>query len=342
MPGTFDRVALTTAGSVIPDPDMFMFNLFYGGTANIEIGEVEDLDVDVELRSETLASFVGKSKPSKMIDALGKLLRSYEIPIMSEMELLDPAKLRAERQTGETIYITQGEAQAKTQAARADAYKMSVMKKIDNRIKRRWEWLAARSLVGSAAYTDDNYAFLIDYLIPAANKPVLAGAFVWGGVTPDIPANFLTWKDLAAVPFSVAVMDPLAGALFMADADVRAEMAAVHYDAGTLIPDLQARFQGVYKNVLIFIDGDKYDSDGAGTKVGYIPDNTVIFGNPELADFRPHAVVVDDPETMEPIAAPIVFDEWAEKNPKGRFVRGESKMLCIPHNPDTVVVATVA
>ncbi len=69
-------------------------------------------------------------------------------------------------------------------------------KEMKNTILNRIEWMCCQALTGSMTVNQDNIAFVIDYLMPAAHKIVLTADDRWSETTAKLRHNINAWSQM--------------------------------------------------------------------------------------------------------------------------------------------------
>ena len=307
-----------------------LLNLFFPME---QVFTTEEVYFDKVTRARRLAPFVvptvaGKPEPARSYTTLG-----FKPPYLKPKHVIEPTKTQ-KRRAGERL-LGSYSPRERFELALIDNLQME-----DAEITRREEWMAAQLLTtGSMLCQGPDFpAVLIDLKRPAGNSVTLTGALTWGSPGIDPLENLQDWaayvQGVSGAHPGVVVMDPLAGRAFTRSPGVLQVMNSFRQTSGNI--DLAGKVTGgAYGNEAKYLGSigefdiwqyqQLYWDELANTVRKFMPDNSIIMGNPDACGgVRTYGAIMDL-ESLTPLSRfPKV---WPEKDPSAFLSMTQSAPL---------------
>ena len=303
----------------------------------------QEVYFDKVTRARRLAPFVvptvaGKPEPSRSYTTLG-----FRPPYLKPKHIIEPTKTQ-KRRAGEMLL---GDL---TLRERFELALVDNMKMEDDEITRREEWMAAQLLMTGSMICQgpDHPAVLINLNRPAGNSITLTGALTWGSPGVDPLENLQDWaayvQSVSGAHPGTVVMDPKAGRAFTRSPGVLQVMNSFRQTQGNInlagvvtggAYGNEAKFLGslgefdVWQYQQLYWDelGGPLGANGQplGIVRQFMPDNSVIMGNPDACGgVRTYGAILDL-ETLLPLSRfPKV---WPERDPSAMLSMTQSAPL---------------
>lgn len=336
---------LLGAFGVIDKARPVLLNLFFPME---QVFDTEEVYFDRVQRARRLAPFVFPTKEGVAIRSRGYSTMGFRPPYIKEKHSIEPQKM-LKRRVGEQLLGNM------TPEQRFNLALFDNMMIEDDAITRREEWMAAQLLLTGAmtCESDTHPPVVVDLNRNSAHTVALTGAAAWGQTGVDPYNNVRTWAKLvqrtSGFHPGVIVFDPLAADYFLNSAGVTRVMDSFRQTSGNV--DLAGKVTGgglgeevKYLGSIGEFDCFQYQqlyADDSGTVQQFMPDNTVIMGNPVGAQgIRTYGAIMDADAGLAPLSRfPKV---WKENDPSAWFSMMQSAPLPLLGWVDATFSATVA
>lgn len=326
---------LTTAINAIKAPSMKIYNRLFRPREHLEPSDL--LEFDIITGSQKILGNISVYAPATVRDLTGRKTVTMKAPRLAEKRFIPVAALNALRQLGGKLAVeSMMERIAREQ------------KDIRGETDRTLEFWAANALKGQIL-DKDLTTVLIDYNVDSSHKPTLSGNDLWTDTASHPVSKIREFKKLieddSAVPIDAwiayvgwEVMD----ALLIHD-EVKDLLKT---DKGTQMAE-NGRIEKLAEVELIEYNASFLDDNE--TRHRFIDsDEFLLIGVCEDVVDTPYAPVVDEdaPGGVGNVTADgngvLYFSKsWQEKDPSGRWIKGEARPLPVLQRPDAVVDATV-
>ncbi len=287
---------------------------------------------DVKEATGQLLANISTAAPATVRGGIGRKNVTCSAPRFAEKELITAADLENMRKFGSGT-----ETELLKERIGDEQFDMR------QRVDLTREYMAVKALSGQVV--DKDGTVLVDYNLPAANKPTLTGTALWTDAASDPVKNIRAWKKLIVQkggPTSGFAAFCGGGAMdaLINNANAR---ELLQYAAGKQIAEEGriARLAGV--NI------DEYDgtyTDDAGAMHDLIPDGVfalVGIGPQVAAELFAPVVDLDAAAGVgKGKKADVFFSKmWDVKDPSGKWIKVEARPLPVFFQPLCVVWATV-
>ncbi|NLI99066.1 major capsid protein [bacterium] len=335
MTDLFHWRSLTAAINEIPAAPSFLLDRVFKTRVQTLS---EEIDVDVVVGGKRLAPFVSPVEGGIVVAELARKMQSVKAPRIRPKKVLQANDLLSIRSPGSHLYL--GDGGVEQYRNQRIAVELSDLK---NMIARTTEWMAAQSLQGSLSVTQENVEFSIDYLLPAAHKPVLTGNDLWTDTANSDPiGDILTWKRHISTDTGYQADIAIAGKkvvdALLGHTKVRELLNYRNFNVGEISVG-----RSNYIGRLVGVDIFEYDAtyiDSSGSSHNFIPEEAFILVASE-GPFRMHYALIYDLDSEAAAAQPFFAKAWTEKDPSMLWVLAESRPLPVPHWPECIVFGTV-
>lgn len=304
--------------------------------------------VDVIVGGQKILPLVKRGNPGKMMSNTTQKSNMIEPPQLKPKKLLTADDLYYTRGAGAPLFVPGGPAGGDPILnARKQRYAIE-QKDMFDAINRTIEYLCCKGLSGSYSIAQEDGSFVIDFGMPAGNKPELSAGALWSATTTCTPIkNLRAWKIVAQkasgkIP-TVAVMSPATWELFLAADEVVKYMDKLKINLGTIQTDPNIISAGAEKkatieNIDIYTYAGVY-TDANGAQQQFIPDGYVPMLSP-AADHRLLYGGIDDLEAGT-VVAKYFSKDWIEKDPSGLWLLVQSNPLPAFQEPAANIYAKV-
>lgn len=336
---------LLGAFGVLDKAKPVLLNLFF---TMEQVFDTEEVYFDKVQRARRLAPFVVPTVEGKPQRSRGYTTMGFRPPYVKPLHMIEPQKM-LKRRVGEQLLGNM----TPTQRFELALYDNMLIE--DDEITRTEEWMAAQLLLNGSmtCQGEDHPPVLVDLNRNAAHTVALTGALRWNQTGVDPYQNMRTWAKTvqrnSGFHPGVAVFDPLAADYFLNSPGVTRVMNTYRQTSGNV--DLAGKVTGgglgeevKYLGSIGEFDCFQYQqlyTDAAGNVQQFMPDNTVIMGNPVgCQGIRTYGAIMDADAGLAPLARfPSV---WKEKNPSAWFSMMQSAPLPLLGWVDATFSATVA
>jgi len=299
----------------------------------------DTIEVDIVVGNETLAPFVTDTEGGRMVGGTSRKERVIKTPRVRPKKLIKAKDLYTDRGVGISPYVPNGA--ASLEAAKNEKIAMELLD-LKNIIDRRMEWMCAQALTGTMTVAQDNIAFVVDYLMPAAHKIVLAGADMWDTTTADVKGNIQTAADLISDALDIEPDLVICGKTAAAALLNRVAADKWFYENSARL-DPQGGFQWSASKAFLgraggldFYRYGKSFQNAAGASERFIADDKVYviatgarfsieFGN--ILDLDAGANIVGE----------YFAKQWTKPDPSDMNILAESRPLPVLWQPEAVV-----
>lgn len=250
------------------------------------------------------------------------------------------------RQPGDLYSLT-----PRTPAQNFDAEVVKITQFHRDTIWRRWEWMAARSILDGAVTVDyaDHPAMTVDFGRAAGHTVTLTGGARWGQGGVSIIDNLQTWMDTMQVADFGGVANRLtmgtgAWAIFRKDAEVKEQLdtryrgTEANVKTGLLMPEPVRWVGNLGGNLDVYVYNDTYQKDD-GSHVAFMDSRDVVLTAPGVEGVKAFGAIADAKAGLQPID--IFPKMWDDEDPSGRYIMSQSAPLMIPVNPNCTFKARV-
>jgi hypothetical protein len=340
---TYSTAYLLGAYGVIDRPVPFLYNTFFTSEQQFDTPEVYFDKVE---RARRLAPVVSPLVQGKAERLRGYFTSSMRPAYVKPKHVIEPDRV-LKRMPGETLL---GSFSA---AERRDRIVLDTLQIQDDQITRREEWMAAQLLLtGSVVVQGEDYpAQVVSFGRPSSNTVVLAGGAAWGQTGVDALSMMQTWSALVQnvsgfAPVKV-VMDPLAYDKFRRSSGVALVMNSFRQTSGNI--DLAGTVTGGIGNEAVNVGQiglfdiwvyQQFYTDPDGNVIKFIPDNTVIMGNPMGCQGTRLYGAIQDVRSLQPL--PRFPKMWIAEDPSAEYMMTQSAPLPVLGWPEATFAATVA
>jgi len=297
----------------------------------------EHIDLDEVTSNRIMAPFSSLSGSGSTVARAGFQARTYTPPMVAPKFVTKALDLMS-RMAGEAIYSGSTAQDRSLQLAMAD------MRKLDDMIARREEWMCAQLLFsGEVAMVGDDYSETLTF--GHTNTDNLTGADRWSEATGTPLTDLGAWalevaKETGVLPTTCVMALDVWGP-FYNNTEVQASLDLNKQALAKLAPREApngARFMGVFTcpvvgDIDIYTYPEWYEEDVAGTLTRYpmVPDGTIALFDPLDSFLLAHGAYIDletEPATVN--VADRYPRSWYEKGPNQRFLQLISRPLVAP------------
>jgi hypothetical protein len=298
----------------------------------------KNVDVDIISGDKLLAPFVTQYQAGKVVNKIGRSIRSFESPQIRIKTKLNAGDFNV-RGAGATIYPNPADRdRAKNELIAIE------QQNLKDKIARRKHWMACQALTGKIAYSGaDDVNFEIDFLFDNTHKPVLTDSAVFSHADANPPAKFKEFARLvtedSGFPAGLCIFGTSAADAFLAHAKTISALNALNVNRGKVDTTKDNRYLGNFDGVEMYEMAEKY-VDEAGAVQSMIDPKSMIMIAPE-ARFDDCYGAVEDQKAGGNIVTDIFSKMWEEEDPSALWLLAESHPLPCVNQPGAVVYAKV-
>lgn len=340
---TYSTAFLLGAYGVIDRPNPFLYNLFYPLEQQFE---TEEVYFDKVQRARRLAPLVSPTSVGKAERIRGYAATSLTPAYVKPKHVIEPNRM-LKRRPGERLL---GEYTAEE---RRDLIILDTLQIQDDQITRREEYMATQLLLtGALTMTDPEVGTVtgVNLQRNAAHTVALTGTARWGQSGVDALDNLRTWasqvqKNSGFHP-STVILDPLAANLLIKSPGIQQIMNSFRQTTGNV--DLGGKVVGGIGNEAKFL-GDtgefkfwvyqQYFTDDQGNVTQFMPDNTVIMGDPVGCQGTRLYGAIQDVRALR--ALPRYPKNWISEDPSAEYLMTQSAPLPVLGWVDATLAATI-
>lgn len=340
---TYSTAFLLGAYGVIDRPNAFLLDTFFTTEQQFETLEVYFDKVE---RARRLAPVVSPVVQGKAERLRGYYANSFRPAYVKPKHVIEPGRV-LRRRPGEALL---GDL---SMAERRDRIVLDTLQVQDDQITRREEYMAAQLLLtGKVTVVGEDYpAQVVDMGRPAGNTIALTGAAAWGQTGVDPMATLLSSSSLIQnvsgfAPTKV-VMDPLAYQKFLQSSTVKTVMNSFRQTVGN-VDQAGLALGGVGGEAVNAGQIGQFDiwvyqqfyTDDLGNVLKFMPDNTVIMGNPVGCQGTRLYGAIQDVRVLE--ALPRYPKMWIAEDPSAEYMMTQAAPLPVLGWAEATLAITVA
>lgn len=340
---TYSTARLLGAYGVIDRPKSFLYDTFFTSEQTFD---TEEVYFDKVERARRLAPIVSPAVQGKAERLRGYYANSFRPAYVKPKHVIEPWRT-LRRRPGEALL---GELSL---AERRDRIVLDTLQVQDDQITRREEYMATQMLLtGAVTVVGEDYpAQVVDMGRPSGNTIALTGGARWGqtGVDPmtTIQTSSALLQNVSGFSPTIVVMDPLAWTLFLQSPTVRLVMNSFRQTSGNV--DLAGLATGGVGSEAVlggmigqfeFWVYQQFYTDDLGNVVKFMPDNTVIMGNPAGAQGTRLYGAIQDVRSL--VALPRYPKMWVTEDPSAEFMMTQAAPLPVLGWSEATMAITVA
>lgn len=337
----FTPRSLTKALNQKKRPVVFLRDMFFGKT---ETHNTEDVDIHVKKGLRRVAPYVASSHRGKLIERTGHIAETFKPPYLKP-KMVTTAEDALTPMMGEIIYS--GKTISPLQ--RVAKLVLEDMEELSDMIDRREDLQASEALFGGVVtIKGEGVDTSIDFGIPAANKITLGGGDLWSAGTSTPYNDLKDWKrqgrKASGTNIDVVVMGREAVDALLDNDEFQKKLDTRRLDLGSIKPEDKGNgvtFVGDVKSLGLEIWA--YDE-------WYIDPETLI--ETELVPSK--EIMMTSKSAMRKLHYGVIKDLKSKFNTKRfakswedntdvseRYLMVQSAPLCVPHQVDAIINATV-
>ena len=341
----FNSRTLTQTVSQVKPVGNFILKTFFNDES---FSDTKYVDVVIKKGGRKVAPFVSPKLAGKVIKRDGKVLKTYEPPLMKPKFITEAEELL----NTDTVFY----------ADNSDPEERAMLKLAEDladgkdRIARRKELMCVSALVdGKIIVKGDGVEEEIDFGRDAQNTKILTGSALWTDANSNPINDLKTWSDYlfdksGIAPDKVVFGRDVANA-FTAHAKVQDAMDKKRIDIGEINPkklEDGVVYIGYLKelNLEIYKYVDYYEND-EGVSTLIMPGDKLIMGSDRAGGKVAHGGIVDfkafKAAGMDTniFVGDIFVKSYEENDPSVRFLVFQSKPLPLPGDVDSYLSAKV-
>ncbi|MGD9766858.1 MAG: major capsid protein [Pseudolabrys sp.] len=346
---SFDRYELWNSSTLLgvyretdPIPNYWLGLLFPNEMSSTD----EYIDFEkIPKAGRKLAPFVAPMAQGRAIYESGSKVARFKPAYVKPSDPVTPSRALT-RRPGTLL-----DPQRMSPQARYDAIKADILAFHRSAVERRWEWLAAKSVIdGKVTIDGDDYpSQLVDFGRAAGHTIVLGSGARWGDSGVSILDNIQAWADtMHAAEFGGAPTRCTVGTsvwgVMRKDQEIRGELditrRGTEVDIKTgLIGTGEARYVGTLgSGIELWVYNDYYTD--AGSTVPFMSAKDVVLSSPAVQGYRCFGAIQDVHAGFQ--ALPVFPRNYI---PEGDVaieqILTQSAPLMVPINPNATLKATV-
>lgn len=329
---------LLSALEYVHVPGDFLLTTLVTGTEN---HDTDIIEIDIERNGKKMAPFVSPMREGVVVTREGFQTKTHKIPYI-KLKTKHTAQEALRRRAGSTVYQGATPAQFISKEVGKD------LKKLDNMIFRREEWMLAQGIqTGIVPVIGEGVSYAIDFDMKATHKPVLTSTDVWDNAAADIQGDLDTWATLvyddSGMTATGAILGSAAARAMLNSNEFNASLDRRRIDRGEIKPERLpkgVKYYGFDRESGLDLWGysEKFYDDASGTMMPLIdPKNVIVFA--AGARVERHYGMIQNVETD--FIGPRWPDNWVEKDPSVHWLSLESAPLVAPHQIDCFLCAKV-
>jgi len=302
--------------------------------------EADTIEVDIEKGGKKLAPFVTDLEGGKIVKGTTREAKVVKTPRIRLKHPMPAKELMGQKGTGQ-IYYAGGITDILTAKKKKIATEQRNLK---NQIANRTEWMCAQALTGTMAVSQDNIAFQIDYLMPAANKIILTGEDLWSASTAHVRKLVKTWSQMMinALGFGPTIMicgTDAATALWDRLEDDKLFDARRLDAGGTFSWNATSNYMGNLGGIAVYSYGSAYEDD-SGADQNLIPADKIYLVGTQ-ARFSIEFGLILDLAAGAQVVGEFFSKAWTQDDPSALWILAESRPLPVLWQPEAVVEVQV-
>jgi hypothetical protein len=332
---------MTSAMEQLYAPKTWLRDTIFGST---EEHTSQYVDIDVEKGSRQVAAYVSPLHEGKKVDKGPYEARTFKAPY-TKNKMVTTAQEFLTRRPGQTIYAPAG-----TSGGRAQEQLGTDLRYLGEMIDRLEELQCSSAIqTGEITAEGEGIHAVINFQFDADQLPVLSGTDAWNDYTNSQPLrNMSDWFDLidkksGLVPAN-AILGREAMNDFIRNDEVKELLDNRRITLGQIDPsalkDIGVRYYGYLKDpgVDLWTYSAWYYDENMQKLKRYIDDDKVIMWGSGARATRHYGAIED----VDNFAITQRFAKsWVTKDPSARWVMVQAAPLCVPHQSDAFLCATV-
>jgi hypothetical protein len=338
------RVLTQTVNQVKPVGNFILKTFF----PTDDFSDTKYVDVVIKKGGRKVAPFVSPKLAGKVMKRDGKVLKTYEPPLMKPKFITDAEELL----NTDTVFYADGT----DPEDRANLRLAEDLADGKDRIHRGKELMAVESLIsGKITVKGDGVEDEIDFGRAAENTKILTGTALWTATESDPITSLKTWAEYLFEKTGIApdkvVFGRDVGNAFTSHEKVIKAFDVKRIDNGELNPEKLEDgvvFIGYLKelNLKIYKYVDYYENE-AGVSTLIMPGDKLILGSDRAGGKVAHGGIVDfkafKAAGMDTniFVGDIFAKSYEENDPSVRFLVLQSKPLPLPGDVDSYLSAKV-
>ena len=333
----------------MPKVHTFIKSTFF---RNVETFDTQKVDVDFKKGNRQLAPFVHKKIGGATIENEGFQTNTYEPPLVAPNKITTVDDI-LKRTPGESLYNGKSPNQRAVEKMQRD------FSELDEMVTRREEWMCCQALfTGKIPILDkDGKAIQAEIDFNFTNKVVLKDAEKWnksqGGKIKQLKEWRKQVQKTGFVNCNVCLMGADALEAFLTDEEVMKVLDVKRYEVAVIAPkELPngATYVGTIHEIAMDIYTynewylDNWTNKDKPEDKPLLPANIVALLSTEATYSMYYGAVgiVDEAgKTIAVAEGTRIPEQWVERKPARRFLQLNSAPLCVPHEVDSWLVATV-
>ncbi len=303
------------------------------------------IEVDQLTGGKYILPFVAPGGPGVVVSKTGRSTNEVKAPMIRVKQPFTARELLLERGIGQAQFVTSG---GDVQTAR-EAKLAREQKYLKDRAERTIEFMAAQAITtgqvsATAGQEGNQVSFTVDFGVPDDHKPTaLAGNYVWGGSSADVPGNIQTWADLVSNNGTGApdtmILGTDAANKFLADTKVLAELDNRNLGVGSFQVMVGNAYIGRYKGLDVYRYPFQYQTK-AGVKTKLVGSKLCVLVNSQ-ARFSVEFGMIEDLDAEASVVAEYFSKSWLTKDPSQLWLLAETHPLPVIWEPANIVIAQV-
>lgn len=323
-------------------PRSFLRDTFFG---TVETHATPFVDIHIVKGKRRLAPYVHPDSAGKVVERIGASGETFSPPYIKP-KMVTTANDLLKALPGEVIYMDDRGNSPQERAATILAEDMATM---DDMIIRREELQAAQALFGGVvAIKGEGIDTSIDFGIPAGNIITLSGAALWSASTSDPIADLRTWKrqiaQVSGMNADIVVLGADVVNAFVNNVNVQKLLDVRRFELGIVKPEDKGNGVTFVADIIslgmeIWAYDEWYIDDQTQVETPMIPAKKVLVTSKNAMRKRHYRSIHDI--SAGTFASPRFAKSWMKEDPSARYVMVQSGPLCVPHQVDAIINATV-
>lgn len=314
-----------------PVPSFWLDN-FFKSQINFESRYI---DFDIVDETRRLAPFVAPTVQGKVIGKEGYTTKRFAPAYVKPKGVVDPSQL-IERRAGEAYTGSLSISQ------RRDAVIADMVRKFQNMIRRRWEWMAAQAVLYSqVTVSGENYPTVtISFGRDAGQTEVNTGTDAWTNSASQPLVQIETMvsqtHQLSGYAPTTVIMGTTAWNAFIAHADVQALLETRRGSVSTAEMGIgngqPFQMKGTFGNVTVYTYNDIYEDDTGASQPFMDPRDVISVATEGFQGVRCFGAIMDNKAGYR--ALDIFAKMYEEEDPSAEYLLLQSAPLMVPKNPN--------
>lgn len=341
MAAGYDTTTLLGVKRIQPKFTPLFIQMFFPTIATFPS---EEVGFDKIKKGVRLAPFVAPMASGRARKERGGTLTTFKPAYLKPTDAVKAART-LKRLSGEAL---NGEL---SPAQRMDAIRADILMDHELEITAREEWMAVQAVItGKVVVEGEDYESQeVDYGRSPANQVVLAGAAKWDTVDPatyDPTEDIEDWATETTGSAGVLMFDKLAWRKFSSFKAVKDKLESRRGSTSQLElgPQLEREVmrKGFFGEYEIIVYTGKYE-DSAGTKLNFMPDNTLVIAPASAENVMAYGGIQDAKANANGIVETTRYpSNWFSDNPSVEWLQTQAAPVPALFDADEFTVITVA